>query len=72
VVVARLKPVGRAGVTEQPVITPPVLEGVWVVMATPLVATSELGLKAMTGAASLTVMERLAAEEPPEFEAVMV
>jgi len=28
VLVARLKPVGRAGVTEQPVITPPVFEGV--------------------------------------------
>ena len=72
VVVARLKPVGSAGVTEQPVMAPPVLEGVWVVMALPLVATSELGLKVMMGAESLTVRVKVVEAEPPVLVAVMV
>jgi len=42
------------------------------VMATPLVAVSELGSKAMTGAESLTVMVKAAEAEPPVLVAVMV
>ena len=68
----RLRPAGRAGEAEHPVMVPPVLEGVWVAMAAFLVATSELGLKAIEGATSLTVMEKEAEPEPPEFVAVMV
>ena len=37
-----------------------------------LVATSELGLKAIEGVTSLTVMVKAAEAEPPELEAVMV
>jgi len=72
VLVLKASPVGRAGVTEQPVMVPPELVGVWVVMALPLVATSELGLKAMTGAESLTVRVKVAEAEPPVLVAVMV
>jgi len=41
-------------------------------MATPLVATSELGLKVMMGAESLTVRVKVAEAEPPVLVAVMV
>jgi hypothetical protein len=41
-------------------------------MAEPLVAVSELGLNAIEGATSLTVMVKAAEAEPPELEAVMV
>jgi len=50
---------------------PPELEGVLVEMATPLVAVRVLGLKAITGAMSLTVSCRTAELEPPELVAVM-
>jgi hypothetical protein len=56
----------------QPVMEPPVLVGVCVVMAEFLVATSELGLKAIEGATSLTVRVKEAVAEPPVLEAVMV
>ena len=68
----RLRPAGRAGEAEQAVMAPPVLEGVWVVIAAFLVATSELGLKAIEGATSLTVRVKEAEAWPPELEAVMV
>jgi hypothetical protein len=72
VVEASERPAGRAGLALQPVMEPPVLEGVWVAMAVPLVAVSELGLKVMTGATSLTVRVKEAEACPPELEAVMV
>jgi hypothetical protein len=72
VVEASESPAGSAGLALQAVMEPPVLAGVWVVIAAFLVATSELGLKVMTGATSLTVRVKEAVAEPPEFEAVMV
>ena len=72
VVLASESPAGSAGLTLHPVMAPPVAVGVCVAMAASLVATSELGLKAIEGATSLTVMEKAAEAEPPELEAVMV
>jgi hypothetical protein len=68
----RLNPAWSAGVTVQPVIAPPVLPGVWVATATPLVATRLEGENAITGAASFTVIVKVAAPVPPVFEAVIV
>ena len=68
----RLRPAGSAGLTLHPVMAPPVAVGVCVAMAASLVAVSVLGLKAIEGATSLTVMEKAAEAEPPELEAVMV
>lgn len=48
--VLRLSPVGSAGVTEQPVIAPPVELGVWVASAEFLVPTTDAGLNARIGA----------------------
>jgi hypothetical protein len=41
-------------------------------MLVPLVVVIELGLKLITGAASLTVSVKLAVADPPVFEAVSV
>ena len=68
----RLRPAGSAGEAEQAVMAPPEVEGVCVAIAAFLVATSELGLKAIAGATSLTVMVKEAEAWPPELEAVMV
>ena len=72
VLVLRLSPVGRAGVTEHPVMDPPVELGVWVTRAELIVPVTEAGLKAMIGAWSLTVSVKLEVAEPPELFAVMV
>jgi hypothetical protein len=72
VLVAIARPAGSAGLMLQEVMAPPVLVGSWAVMAEPLVAMRESGLKAMTGATSLTVRVKEAVAEPPVLEAVMV
>ena len=72
VLVLRLRPVGSAGLTVHPVIAPPVELGVWVARAELTVPTTEAGLKAMTGAWSLTVRVNVAVAEPPVLVAVIV
>jgi hypothetical protein len=63
-------PEGSAWLTVQPVIAPPVLAGVRVAIALPIVPTSVLGLNDRTGATSFTVSVKLAWLVPPVFEAV--
>ena len=46
----RLSPVGSAGVTEQPVIAPPVELGAWVAIAELTVPVTAAGLNAIIGA----------------------
>ena len=70
---SRERPAGREGETDQPVIAPPVAEGVTVVMAVPLVSVNEFGLKLRDeGATSLTTMVTSSVVLPPVLLAVMV
>ena len=70
---SRERPAGSEGETDQPVIAPPVAEGVTVVMAVPLVSVNEFGLYVSAeGATSLTSMVTSAVVLPPVLLAVMV
>ena len=70
---SRERPAGSEGETDQPVIAPPVAEGVTVVMAVPLVRVNESGLYVSAeGATSLTSMVTSAVVLPPVLLAVMV
>ena len=70
---SRERPAGREGETDQPVIAPPVAEGVTVVMAVPLVRVNEFGLYVSAeGATSLTSMVTSAVVLPPVLVAVIV
>ena len=67
------RPAGSDGETDQVVMVPPLLVGVTVVMAVPLVSVNELGLYVKDdGATSLTTMVTFAVVLPPVFVAVTV
>ena len=67
------RPAGSDGETDQVVMVPPLLVGVTVVMAVPLVSVNELGLYVKDdGATSLTTMVTSAVVLPPVFVAVTV
>ena len=66
-------PAGSEGETDQRVTDPPLVVGVTVVMAVPLVRVNELGLYATEeGATSFTVMVKLSVALPPVFVPVTV
>ena len=70
---SRERPAGSEGETDQPVMAPPVAEGVTVVMAVPLVSVNVFGLYVSAeGATSLTSMVTSAVVLPPGLLAVMV
>ena len=70
---SRESPAGSEGETDQPVMAPPLAEGVTVVMAESLVNVSEFGLYVNeAGAISLTTMVTSAVVLPPVLLAVMV
>jgi hypothetical protein len=71
-VVERLSPAGRVGEDEQEMIVPPVLLGVSVVMAVPLVKIYGLPVKLKFGRTSFTAILMIAEEEPPPLVAVIV
>ncbi len=58
------KPAGSAGEDAHETIVPPVLVGVIVVIAVPLVKLKSAGLKLITGAAALTAIVIAVLEEP--------
>ena len=67
------RPAGSDGETDQVVMVPPLLVGVTVVMAVPLVSVNELGLYVKDdGATSLTTMVTSAVVLPPVLVAVTV
>ena len=67
------RPAGREGETDQEVTGPPLVVGVTVVMAVPLVSVNELGLYVKEeGATSLTTMVTSAVVLPPVLLAVTV
>ena len=68
----KVRPVGSAGVIDHEVTVPPLEVGVNIVMGEPLVSVSELGLYAITGAASLTRMVTVVVALPPVLLAVTV
>tara|TARA_B100000674_G_C37380012_1_gene707005 strand:- start:49 stop:276 length:228 start_codon:yes stop_codon:yes gene_type:complete len=70
--VLKESPVGSEGDIDHEVTVPPLDDGVSVVMAEPLVSVSELGLYAITGAASLTRMVTVVVALPPVLLAVTV
>jgi hypothetical protein len=70
--VPRVSPVGRPGLAVQPVIAPPVLAGLLEAIAVPLFVVRELGVNAIAGAPSFTVMVKLAVPVPPVLDAVRV
>jgi hypothetical protein len=70
--VLKVSPAGRDGEIDQLATVPPLDDGVSVVMAEPLVSVRELGLYAMTGAASLTKMVTVVVALPPVLLAVTV
>ena len=66
-------PAGRDGEIDQEVTGPPLVVGVTVVIAVPLVSVNELGLYVSEdGATSLTTMVTVAVSLPPVLPAVMV
>ena len=66
-------PAGREGETDQVVMAPPLVVGVTVVMAVPLVKENESGLYVIEdGAMSLTSMVTVAVVLPPVLPAVTV
>ena len=70
---SRERPAGSEGETDQPVMAPPLAEGVTVVMAVSLVNVNEFGLYVNeAGAISLTTMVTSAVVLPPVLLAVMV
>ena len=70
---SRERPAGSDGETDQVVMVPPLLVGVTVVMAVPLVSVNELGLYVKDdGATSLTTMVTSAVVLPPVLVAVIV
>jgi len=70
---SRERPAGSEGETDQPVMAPPVAEGVTVVMAVPLVRVNEFGLYVNDeGMTSLTTMVTSAVVLPPVLPAVTV
>ena len=70
---SRERPAGSEGETDQPVMAPPLAEGVTVVMAESLVNVNEFGLYVNeAGAISLTTMVTSAVVLPPVLLAVMV
>ena len=70
---SRERPAGSEGETDQPVMAPPLAEGVTVVMAVSLVNVNEFGLYVNeAGAISLTSMVTSAVVLPPVLLAVMV
>ena len=70
--VLKESPAGSEGDIDHEVTVPPLDDGVSVVMAEPLVSVSELGLYAITGAASLTRMVTVVVALPPVLLAVTV
>lgn len=70
--VLKESPVGSEGDIDHEVTVPPLDDGVSVVMAEPLVSVSELGLYAITGAASFTRMVTVVVALPPVLLAVTV
>jgi hypothetical protein len=68
----KLRPVGSAGVATQLVMAPPVLVGVWVVMAEFLVPVRVLGLNEITGMMSFTVIVTVSESLPDSPVAVIV
>ena len=70
--VLKESPVGSEGDIDHEVTVPPLDDGVSVVMAEPLVSVSELGLYAITGAASLTRIVTVVVALPPVLLAVTV
>ena len=70
---SRERPAGSEGETDQPVMAPPLAEGVTVVMAVSLVNVNEFGLYVNeAGAISLTTMVTSAVVLPPVLLPVMV
>ena len=70
---SRERPAGSEGETDQPVMAPPVAEGVTVVMAVPLVNVKAFGLKVKEdGATSFTTIVTSAVLVPPVLLAVTV
>ena len=70
--VLKESPAGSEGDIDHEVTVPPLDDGVSVVMAEPLVSVSELGLYAITGAASLTRIVTVVVALPPVLLAVTV
>ena len=66
------RPVGSDGDAAHDVTVPPLEVGVEVVIATPFVKVYDVGLYAMEGAMSLTMMVTLAVSLPHVFVAVIV
>ena len=70
--VLNARPAGRVGFEEQLVIVPPVLAGVWLAIAVPLVKVKGEPAKEMPGITSLTVIEIVTGPVPWVLVAVIV
>lgn len=72
-VVPHVSPVGRDGLISQDVMVPPLVDGRFGVMAVPFSSVIFSGEYVMSlGACSLTVIEMVAVDSPPELLAVML